>query len=35
MPREAINQRRAVSLLFVIGSLLLAVAAWNLPGHDR
>jgi hypothetical protein len=35
MSRETMNQRRAVSLLFLIGSLLLVVAAWNLPDLDR
>lgn len=31
MARDSIKQRRAVSLLFVFGSILLLVAAWNLP----
>jgi hypothetical protein len=33
--REVVNQRRAVSLLFLLGSILLVVTAWNLPDPSR
>jgi hypothetical protein len=35
MSRDTLNQRRAVSILFLIGSFLLVVAAWNLPDYER
>jgi hypothetical protein len=35
MSKEVVNQRRAVSILFLLGSLLLVVAAWNLPDFER
>ena len=28
---RVVNQRRAVSLLFLLGSVLLIVATWDLP----
>jgi hypothetical protein len=35
MSKETLNQRRAVSFLFLLGSILLVVTAWNLPDPDR
>jgi hypothetical protein len=35
MANDTLNQRRAISILFLIGSVLLVVAAWNLPDSSR
>lgn len=34
MSREAINQRRAVSILFLLGSVLFMVVTWNYSGPE-
>jgi hypothetical protein len=34
MSKETINQRRALSILFVIGSIFLVAAVWNLPSPE-
>jgi hypothetical protein len=31
MSKETANQRRAISILFLIGSIFLVAAMWNLP----
>jgi hypothetical protein len=31
MSKETANQRRALSILFLIGSIFLVAAMWNLP----
>jgi len=31
MSIETVNQRRVLSILFLIGSIFLVAAVWNLP----
>jgi hypothetical protein len=35
MSKQTANQRRAMSLLFLFGTIILVIATWTLPDSDR
>jgi hypothetical protein len=35
MPKQAIKQRRTISVLWLLGSILVVAAVWNLPEPNK